>query len=71
MALDIGERIGDSLGRARWRATDSITKKSVKVNVSHEALKDNDEAACLDKAREKYNGSADSVDVTASDFQDA
>lgn len=68
MALIIGERIEDSLERGRWRATDSVTSKPVGVNISHEALRDQGEEACLDKARDKYDGSASSVDVTTSDF---
>jgi hypothetical protein len=68
MALIIGERVQDSLERARWRATDSATSQPVGVNISHEALADNGETACLDKAQEKYDGAASSVDVTTSDF---
>lgn len=68
MALIIGDRIEDTLERARWRATDSVTSKPVGVQVSHEALQDKGESACLDKAREKYDGSSSAVHVTTTDF---
>lgn len=68
MALIIGDRVDDTLERARWRAKDSITGADVAVRISHEALTDKGEAACLDKASEKYDGSRTSVDVTTGDF---
>lgn len=68
MALIIGDRVEDSLERARWRATDSVTNANVGVKVSHEALIDHGEADCLAKAVGKYDGSTEVVDVTTSDF---
>ena len=71
MALIIGDRVDDSLERARWRAEDSSTGSHVAVSVSFEALTDKGEAACLSKAEDKYGGSGSSVDVTTGDFQNA
>ena len=68
MALIIGDRVADSLERARWSAEDSVTGAHVAVKVSHDALEDKGESACLDKAIEKYDGSESSVDVTTGDF---
>lgn len=68
MPLDIGDRIDDDLSDARWRAKDSLTSRPVGVRVSHEALQDMGESACLQKAVEKYDGSTDSVRVTTGDF---
>jgi hypothetical protein len=68
MALIIGDRVEDSLDRARWRARDSATNADVAVTISCEALTDKGEAACLAKAEEKYDGSARRVDVNNSDF---
>jgi hypothetical protein len=68
MALQIEDRVDDTMDRVRFRAKDSATGKSVAVTISHEAFKDHGEAACLDKAQGKYNRSAGSVDVTTGDF---
>jgi len=68
MTLIIGDRVDDTLERARWRARDSITGVDVAVRISHEALTDKGEAACLGKALEKYHGSGNPVDVTSGDF---
>jgi len=68
MTLIIGDRIDDDLSDARWRATDSVANKPVGVRISHEALKDKGESACLQKARDKYDGSSSAVRVTTSDF---
>jgi len=68
MTLIIGDRVDDTLERARWRAKDSDTGADVAVKISHEALMDRGEANCLQKAREKYDGSGNPVDVTTGDF---
>ena len=66
--LNIGERVDDDLSDARWRAVDAATDRPVGVRVSHQALQDYGEQACLQKALNKYDGSAESVRVTTSDF---
>jgi hypothetical protein len=68
MALEIGERAGETLERVQWRAKDSATGNAVGVHVSHEALQDKGEAACLEKAKQKYDGKSTAVHVTTSDF---
>lgn len=68
MALVIGDRVEDTLERARWRATDSATGAFVAVHVSLQALTDKGEASCLNKADKKYDGKSGSVDVTTGDF---
>ena len=68
MVLIIGDRIEDDMSDARWRATDSAANKPVGVRISHEAIQDKGEAACLQKAQEKYDGLSSAVRVTTSDF---
>lgn len=68
MSLQVGERVQDTPERARWRGTDLATGNAVPVTVSHEALQDKGEAACLQMARQKYKSPATSVDVTTGDF---
>lgn len=68
MSLQVGERLPDTLERARWRGTDAVTGGTVSITISHEALKDEGEAACLSKACEKYKSPSTSVDVTTVDF---
>ena len=68
MALQIGDRVGDTLERIRFRAKDSATGQHVAVTISHEAFQDYGKAACLGKAQDKYHQSSGSVDVTAEDF---
>lgn len=68
MVLQIGERTTDSLERVQFRAVDSDTNRHVIVTISHEVFCDRGKNVCLDKAREKYNGISNSVDVTTQDF---
>lgn len=68
MALIIGERVQNSMERARWRAKDSATDNHVMISISFDALTDKGEAICLSKAEDKYDGSGSPVDVTSRDF---
>lgn len=67
MALEIQQRIDDDLEGARYRAKDTENGQAVGVYVSHEALQDYGEEACLNVAQTKYDGSIP-VRVTKADF---
>lgn len=71
MGLEIVERIEDIVERVRFRATDAETGNPVGVRISHEAFNDYGEAACLERARQKYRSPENSVDVTTEDFRGA
>lgn len=68
MTLTIVERVNDTLARARWRGTDAVTDNPVTVTVSHEAIDDRGEVACLKMAVRKYRSPDSSVEVTNGDF---
>lgn len=68
MPLITHERLPDTFERARWRAEDSATGIFVGITVSHEALQDLGQDACLTKAKDKYKGIDTMIDITTGDF---
>lgn len=68
MALILGDRVADDFTRARWRATDSVLGKPVSVHITHKALQDFGEPACLAKAVKKFVSPAGAVHITNDDF---